>query len=53
MVVEGECFDGMNLTDGATFLIPLIKHAKTRVNQKINFPRDTKRHIQEIAIKNC
>ena len=42
----------MNLTDGATFLTPLIKREKTRVNQKRLFSCDTKRRIQEIAIKN-
>ena len=42
----------MNLTDGATFPMPLIKCAKIRVNQKIIFPRETKRRIQEIAINN-
>ena len=36
----------------STFPTPLIKHAKTRVNQKINFTRDTKRRIQEITINN-
>ena len=40
----------MNLTDGVTFPVPLIKHVKTRFNQKIKFPRDTKRRIQKIVI---
>ena len=52
MVIEKEWFDDMNLTGGATFLIALIKHAKYRLNQKINSPRDIKRGIQEIAINN-
>ena len=30
----------------------LIKHAKTKVNKKIKFPRDTKRRIQETSINN-
>ena len=42
----------MNLTDGANFPTPMIKRAKTRVNQKINLPCDAKRRIQEIAINN-
>ena len=42
----------MNLTDGATFPMPLIKFAKTRVNKKIIFPRGTKQRIQEITINN-
>ena len=40
----------MNLTNGATFLMALIKRAKTRFNFK-NLC-DSKRHIQEIAINN-
>ena len=46
VVIEEEWFYGMNLTDGATLPTPLIKRAKTRVKNKINFPRDTKRRIQ-------
>ena len=42
----------MNLIDGATFLTPLIKCAKTRINKKIKFPHDPKRRIWEIAINN-
>ena len=42
----------MYLNDGATFITPLIKLATTRVNQNINFRRDTKRHIRYIAINN-
>ena len=42
----------MNLTDGANFTTPLVKGAKTIVNQKIKFPRDTKGHIREILIIN-
>ena len=34
MFIEEEWFDEMNLTDGATFPTPLIRRAKTRVNQK-------------------
>ena len=37
MLIEEGWFHDMNLTDGATFLIALIKRAKTRFNQKINF----------------
>ena len=36
----------MNLFYGETFLMDLIKREKNRVNQKLNFPRDTKRRIQ-------
>ena len=42
----------MNLTNGETFTMSMIKHAKNRVNQKIKFPRDTKRLIQEIEVNN-
>ena len=42
----------MNLTDGATFPAALTKPAKTRINQKIKFLRDTKRRIREISINN-
>ena len=42
----------MNLTDGATFLMALIKRAKSRFNQKIKFPRNTKQRICETEIKN-
>ena len=52
VAIEEEWFDDMNLTDGATFLTALIKHAKSRFNQKIKFPCDTKRRKQEITINN-
>ena len=52
MVIEEEWFNSINLTDGAIFLTFLIKCAKTRVNTKINHPRDTKRRIREIVINN-
>ena len=52
VVIEGEYFDDMTLTDGANFPMLLIKRKKTRVNQRIKFPRDTRRRIQEIAINN-
>ena len=42
----------MNLTGGETFPTPLIKLAKTRFNQKIKFPLDTRLHIREIALNN-
>ena len=32
VVIEEEWFDGMNLTYGATFLMSLIKRAKSRIN---------------------
>ena len=51
VVIEEEWFSGMNLTDGAKILTVLIKPAKTRVNQKVTFPRDTKRRTWEISIK--
>ena len=46
MVIEEEGFDDITLTDGATFSTDFIKIEKTRVNQKITFPCDKKRHIQ-------
>ena len=49
---EEECFSDVNLTYGATFLMALVKRSKNGFNRKIKFTRDTKRHIQEIAIKN-
>ena len=52
MVIEEEWFSDMNLTDGETFLTALIKCAKSRFNQKINFPCDTKRCIRYIEINN-
>ena len=42
----------MDITTGATFPAALFKRAKTRVNQKINFPRDIKGRIHEIVINN-
>ena len=42
----------MSLTDSATFPTALIKYEKSRINQKIKFPRDTKQVIRKIAIKN-
>ena len=42
----------MDITTGATFPAALFKRAKTRVNQKINLPCDTKQHIREITINN-
>ena len=41
MVIEEDYFDDMKLTDGAIFTTALIKRAKSRVNQKVNFPHDT------------
>ena len=52
MVIEEELFDHMNLTDFATFPVDLIKRGKTKFNQKINFPCDTKQRVWEIAINN-
>ena len=37
MVIEAEWFDDMNLNDGETFMMPLIKRFKNRLNKKINF----------------
>ena len=51
VVIEEEWFDGMNLTDGTTFPKVLIKREKSKFNQNINLPRDTKQHIHEITIK--
>ena len=42
VVIEEEWFYDMNVTDTSTFQMAIIKHAKSRFNQKINFPRDTK-----------
>ena len=42
----------MNLTNGATFPTSLFKRARSRINQKIKSPRDTKRCIREIVINN-
>ena len=42
MEIEEEWFADMNLPHGVTFSTDLIKRAKLRFNQKINFPRDTK-----------
>ena len=42
----------MNLTDGANFLVALIKREKPRFNQKIKFPCDTKRRTRKITINN-
>ena len=52
VVTEEEWFDDKNLTDGETFLMALIKHAKSRLNQKIKLPHHTKRRIWKIAINN-
>ena len=43
----------MNLTDGATFPAALIKHTKSRFNQKIKVPHYTKLRIRIIVINNC
>ena len=45
-------YDDINFNYGATFPTDLIKCAKTRVNQKINFLCDTKRQIRKIVINN-
>ena len=37
MIIKEKWFDDMNLNDGATFLIALIKRAKYRFNQNNNF----------------
>ena len=42
----------MNLIDGSTFTMALIKRAKSRFNQKNQFTRDIKRRRWEIAINN-
>ena len=42
----------MNLSDGATFTMALIKRATYRFNKKINVPRDTNQHIIEIETNN-
>ena len=46
VVLEEEWFDDITLTESATFPVALIKREKTRVNQKIKFPRCTKRRIR-------
>ena len=50
MVIEEEWFEDINLTDGSTFTMTLIKREKYRLNQEIKFPRDTKQRMQEISI---
>ena len=50
MVIEEEWFDDINLTDGATFSVYLIKREISRFSQKINFLPDTKRRIRLIVI---
>ena len=52
VVIEEECFYDMNLTDGATFTTALIERKNSIINKKNNIPRDTKRNILKIAIKN-
>ena len=42
LVIEEEWFSDTNLTDDDTFPPALIKRSKTIINQKINFPHDTK-----------
>ena len=42
----------MNLTDGTTLLMALIKRAKPRINEKIKFTRDTKQRIRKISRNN-
>ena len=42
----------MNLTGGVTFLTVLIKCAKSGINKKTNFPRETKRRIRKVEINN-
>ena len=42
----------MYSTDGATFLMALIKRAKSRFNQNIKFPRNTNQCICETEINN-
>ena len=39
-------FHQINLTYGSTFSPVLIKQEKIRINQKINFPRDTKQCLE-------
>ena len=41
----------MNLTDGETYMAALIKRAKSRINI-LKTPRNTKRRMQKIVIKN-
>ena len=52
MVIGEEWFSVMNLTDGENFTASLIKREKFIINQRINFPRDTKRHLRKIATHN-
>ena len=42
----------MNLTAGATFLMVLIKRAKSIINQKIKVTHDKKQQIRETEIRN-
>ena len=41
----------INITDGATFTLILIKHSKIIINQKIDFPSDAKKLIHTITNK--
>ena len=51
MVINEEWFYDTNLTDGAIFLMSLIKRKKSK-NQLKNLPCDTNQHIWGIAMYN-
>ena len=42
----------MNLNDGTTLAMELIKRAKYRINKRIKLTRDTEQCVREIAINN-
>ena len=50
MVIEGKWFADMNLTDGETFTMYMIKREKYRFNLHINFPREAKQRVRENTI---
>ena len=52
VVIEKEWCSDVNETDGATFLLALIKLSKNRINKETKFPHNTKELIQIVAVNN-
>ena len=50
-VIEEIFFCGMNLIDGGTFPLALMKCEESKFNKNNNFPHDTKRRIHINTIK--
>ena len=50
LVIEEEWISYTNLTDGATFLLKLIKHEETIINHKIDFRCDKEQYVCTIAL---